>query len=412
MFEELSSRIFRKRDHGKFARASSLFMSYLMDCRYCSKEVEEAFKEAFGCEQKMFNPLSTDTKIAVTATTAKDAMPCLFSNYNGSLQSKEAGYHMVRAQRHEDDISVNEAARCTTAAPQYFKTKFLKNLGTFQDGGLRHNNPLSIALWEKRCLWPEKDGLDFALSLRTGSSDRILPSNSVLKLCSPVRDGFLSRLFRSFMLSLDGEKAWRDLFNTLSDDLRYRFFRLNLKMLESEPDLDDTLKMGALKAMAREHITSNSQVQDILDSIYASMFYFELDCLPKFYNGVVQCSGFVCYRLRSTTKSRSRLYERLTQTSSQFIISGRAIPCVDFIPKSIPPFKKHLRFTTQSLDAQVSISISGLTTRPRSISGLPKSVKELIALQRLDVPFSQADHSRSERMLPEHPRKRSRENSV
>ena len=50
-----------------------------------------------------------------------------------------------------------QAARCTSAAPSFFKKMFLDVPapgGWYIDGGLRHNNPTQLALDEARRIWP------------------------------------------------------------------------------------------------------------------------------------------------------------------------------------------------------------------------------------------------------------------
>ena len=54
----------------------------------------------------------------------------------------------------------------------------------------------------------------------------------------------------------------------------------------------------------------------------------------------------------------------------------------------------------------LSITVRGVTLRPRTISGLPKTLKELAQVQVLDAPFGSTDHSRSAKILPELPMKR------
>ena len=150
-FECLAESIFKKRHNGSliFDRIQELLMSYFADCKYKSADIEHALQTAFGSDLKMFNPLNSDTKVAVTSTTARDSLPCLFSNYNGGRRpvecgmifpekfrdplSETVGYTVVRAQAPQHDITVSEAyvsplirmyrlanydsARCTSAAP-------------------------------------------------------------------------------------------------------------------------------------------------------------------------------------------------------------------------------------------------------------------------------------------------------
>ncbi len=91
-FEKLAGIAFhrRKLPHIPFPRIRELFFSYIADCRYDSAAIEDAFLTVFGAELKLFNPLSNDTKVAVTATTARETLPCLFTNYNGGARRKEA----------------------------------------------------------------------------------------------------------------------------------------------------------------------------------------------------------------------------------------------------------------------------------------------------------------------------------
>lgn len=91
-FEELARKTF-KGSHGTFGRMQQLVISYLRDCRYSSLAIEQSFQSAFE-EQKevsLFNPLTNDTKVAITTTTAKESAACIFSNYNGGERPKEIG---------------------------------------------------------------------------------------------------------------------------------------------------------------------------------------------------------------------------------------------------------------------------------------------------------------------------------
>lgn len=80
----MSQKIFRRRTSGSmlFLRAQELIMSYIADCRYDAREIEGALQQAFGPGTPMFNPVTSDTKVAITSTRASDALPCIFANYN------------------------------------------------------------------------------------------------------------------------------------------------------------------------------------------------------------------------------------------------------------------------------------------------------------------------------------------
>ena len=285
----------------------------------------------------------------------------------------------------------------TVDASRFFTPKILKTLGTFQDGGLRHNNPLNIALWESRFLWPQKGEPDFALSLGTGTPYRRSSSTS------PVKDRFFQRIMKTFMLSLDGEKTWDEFVNSLPETSRSRFHRLNLSLSSSNLGIDDVSIIENLKRRAQEHFEADAQVRLVRDSIWASLFYFELEDCPQYVDSKYVCAGHVLFRLNLPEDGQENLYRRLKESSALFLVDGRPVACVDSLPKTFPPFKRKIRFTVSSLSETLGISLRGITLKPRLISGSPKSVKELMKLQMLQAPFGRYDHLPMEKSLPSIP---------
>jgi hypothetical protein len=283
---------------------------------------------------------------------------------------------------------------------RFFKPRLLRNLGTFQDGGLYYNNPLNIAMWETKYIWPDKV-VDFALSIGTGTTDHDSRASSA-DSHSPVKDRFLSRLYKTFMKSLDGEKMWREIFNSLTEREKGRYHRLNLPIQGKEPTLDDIVSIDALKTQARSWIKANQRFLPSLDSIYASMFYFELDRYPRYSDNAYRCVGHIHCRVKMPLNGRRRLYERLDSTSSYFLVLGHPTRCVDYIPtsSSIPPFKRKIQFTVESMDEDIGITLLGLTSSPKTISGLPQTVAELVRTQQLQSPFGRADCAEEEKALP------------
>ena len=95
-FKDLAEKTFLYRKKGPaflafFSRLQELLLYYTNDCQGDSSVIEDAFIEAPQSTVKLFNPLTTDTKVAVTSATAKDNLPCLFTNYNGYIRPKELG---------------------------------------------------------------------------------------------------------------------------------------------------------------------------------------------------------------------------------------------------------------------------------------------------------------------------------
>jgi len=281
----------------------------------------------------------------------------------------------------------------------------LEHLGTFQDGGLLNNNPVEMARWESQHIWPDKSEPDFVLSVGTGTV-KPTPAWTAIGPRSPVRDGFMRRLYDTFMRSLDGERAWKEVNNSLSATSRARYHRLNLQLKGAEPCIDDVSVMSPLKEQAESFIRSSAEAQLVRDSLYASMFYFELDDVPRFDGDAYVCVGHIFCRLDLDRRGREALYGRLASTSSFFLVGGRPVPCVQTVPKCVPPFKRRIQFTVQALAEELYISIRGITTRPRTISGLPTSAEDLLRRQDLSAPFGRVDHACAQKTLPRIPSKR------
>lgn len=296
-------------------------------------------------------------------------------------------------------------ARCTSAAPWYFRPKALKYLGTFQDGGLRHNNPIALALWESRAIWPEKGDADIALSLGTGVNTSASLA-SKLGPFSPVRDRFLPRLFKTFMVSIDGEKAWHEVLNTVSSHSKTRLHRLNLSLEDRYLSLDDVNNITHLQEQALAQYRTSNQLEVICNSILASMFYFELDDIPAYHSMGIACKGTIYCRLDLPFKGRQALYSYLKERNAFFLVNGRPLRAVDAIPKYAPPLRKKVVLHVTSYEDTVGISLRHSTMPPLLISGLPKTVDQLLKMQMLETPFGRPDHQVREKQLPQTPCKR------
>jgi hypothetical protein len=289
------------------------------------------------------------------------------------------------------------SAQCTSAAPWFFPPKVLKNLGTYQDGGLHHNNPAKIAHRECQFLWPEKPRPDFMLSFGTGKSTT---SDYRLGPQSPVTDRCLLRLKNLLMSYLDSEKAWVDFYSTLPMDWRPRYHRLNVEIIGPEPSIDDIASLDHLRQLAETSVACNREAVLVQDSIYASLFYFELENDPEFNDGAFQCYGSIFCRLSMDRDGREALYHKLLKTSSYFLVSGRPVACADAVPKGVPLFRRRIHLGIANMDDVVCISLRGITSTPKMISGLPMTLRQLKKARGLINPFGRVDHNDNEKRLP------------
>lgn len=254
-------------------------------------------------------------------------------------------------------------------------------------------------------MWPSRASPDFALSIGTGCADSTM-TTSRLGPVSPAKDRFLTRLFRTFMNGLDGEKIWHDFYNSLPAAVRPRYQRLNLPIKGPEPGIDDVAAMHSLKVQAANHAWKPQQMDTVMDLIYASMFYFEFEDEPIATDGSYLCTGHIFFRVHLPPEGRKELLRELLRTKSYFIVRGQPVKCVETVPRTVPLFKRRLSFELGSLDDSVGITLRGITTDAVTISGLPKSANELLTMQRLKAPFGTTDHAAVQKALPAIPKKR------
>lgn len=274
------------------------------------------------------------------------------------------------------------SARCTSAAPWYFKPKCLPGLGTFQDGGLRHNNPVNIALWESGVIWPETN-LDILLSMGTGSS---------VTSKKPSRNGFIPRLVRSFLSSMDGEDTWQQLCNRLPREVKDKYFRFNVKFNGSEPAiaLDSVDKMQELEQRGRTEINLGKKI-DAAESLIAKQFYFELEALPIYRGGRYQCAGRIFCRFSGARQLA--LLTRLSQNSAHFLLGERPMTGVQLDGDTYCKiFQPKVEFSVEGLEEEVTIFLRSGSTK--LISGFPTSIAFLIRCQGLDAAFGVSNHSK------------------
>lgn len=288
---------------------------------------------------------------------------------------------------------------------RFLKPKSLNNIGTFQDGALCFPNPLRIALLETNFLWPEKGEPDFALSIGTGITSGTFGAIKVGPQ-SPNKLGSFSRIVRSWKRIFEPEVAWIDFLNQVPSISRNRYHRLNIQLEGPEIGINDISSIENLQKLTTNSILNSSQITLVKDSIYASMFYFELRELPNIINGAYECKGHIYCRMNLPKYGREYLWNELFKSGAFFLILGCPTPCVSKVLKTAPPFRREITFSVPSLDELLNISLTGLTSKPTSISGFPRQLKELINAQKLYTPFGRVDHMVQEKSLPLVPQKR------
>ncbi|KAI9762170.1 MAG: hypothetical protein M1840_001465 [Geoglossum simile] len=405
VFESLSKPAFQRRTFLRIPLLSHIqecLMSYLADSLYAADNLEEALQETFGDRSLLDCSYATTigAKIGVTATTISDLCTCVFTNYNrAGFQSKRFGYHIVEPEDGRSSVLVWEAARCSSAAPLFFRPKCIPGVGTFQDGGVWRNNPVDIAVWEIRAIWPEADEPDFVVSLGTGYRQQ--PPNTLLSMSGPRgiwRDGFIPRLRRAcvqaFMSCMNGREIWRG-FRAHRPRSGGRCFRLDLETQGEIPRLDDINGIQELKTLARAGSSGSGEIDVLARCAVSSLFYFELESTPEYADRQYSCTGNILCRLRADSKAFEALVMQLSKNSAKFFLGNHRIPGQIGDRSSLGKggdFRKRVELRIGDLQSKLSIYLKEGRHEQQNISGSPFSISTLVAAQGLDAYFGRADH--------------------
>lgn len=405
-------------------RLVALFRSWLRDGVYDAKDFEIALEQEFG-QRRVFDSSYTShykTKVAVTATTISDAQPVVISNYNGTERAKDSGKKRLTSisfimlidtriqtftTRGYSRRTLHLASRsryicCTSVRPttstsilktltqfRFFKTASF-SFGTFQDGGLKHNNPVNIALWECQHIWPAVKSPDVVVSLGTGTEKQAQNSSPQRDTFRHIwRDGFIPRLFRSFMSSIDGENAWRDLWNRLDTHSRKQYFRLNVIFPTSmpEPGIDDLGSLEELPLLVRTQAKGTPARQEVVSALLISNFFYELESLPVFKSGKFECKGAIHCRIEPIAVFRSLTRVGLSDLE---LFNGKEGLGVylseDGICDGCHRYNRRFMIRLRHLEDSVNLSVK-IGQDQRSISGCPRSMQWFIEQQGLADPF-------------------------
>lgn len=277
----------------------------------------------------------------------------------------------------------------------YFKPKHLPLFGTFQDGGLKYNNPVRPGLREVRRIWNNSD-CDLVLSIGTGFEQKLM-SPVASNVRNLLQDGAMARFYRAAMqsLSLNGQVSWEDHWSGLEEEAKRQQFRLNLPLVGKEPDIDDVDKMQHLHDQIQYHL---GDIEGIARAFKAVTFFFELD------GPLVKDEGRYCCRgsiLSRSPDSRDLVQSlRSSYPYAQFFNHDLSLGFLSAnnICKLCGRFQKAVTFHIRHPSDRVNLHLVFNRLFRRSISGFPQSMEWFIERQKLNAKFGRRDHnSRIER---------------
>jgi len=269
---------------------------------------------------------------------------------------------------------------------RFFAPKHIHGVGTFQDAGPLENDPLISALSEVAAIFPLVEEPDFVVSLGTGEPK---PSNEVSTAVSRNiwKNGAFPRLCRLFWEKMRDKKV-RQAFQAYP-----RYHRLNIQFDDDEPRLDDIQSIPGVISKAQEDNSLSETIENIARCVVASLFYFELDSVPRLFGGKYIGTGYILCSIRHKDPAFRVLFDRLSKNSSQFLVNGCPVIDVDIDDTSCfdgsGNFRKKIELNT---DDKFSVSLKQDSSKPYNISGSPFSVSKLVLLQGFSAVFGRPDH--------------------
>jgi hypothetical protein len=280
----------------------------------------------------------------------------------------------------------------------YFKPKYLDSFGTFQDGGLKYNNPVRPGLREVRRIWGDV-GCDLVLSIGTGFQQKLL-SPVASNVRNLLQDGALARVYRASMqsLSLNGQLSWEDHWHGLDEEAKKQHFRLNLPLIGPEPRIDDVDKMQYLHDQIHHHL---GDMEGIARAFKAVSFFFELDGPLVWEDGLFVCRGFILSR---SPDSRGLVQSlRTSYPFAQFLHHETSLGFLgpNDICQLCGRFQKGVTFHIRHPSDRVNLQLAFNRLFRRSISGFPQPMEWFVKRQKFSAKFGLPDHqSRNEPYRP------------
>ncbi|KAK6529776.1 hypothetical protein TWF281_008935 [Arthrobotrys megalospora] len=355
---------------------SNFFSWMALNSVHFTENFEEALQDYFQKkgENKIFG-LQNHCRVAVTTTAKSDAK--LISNYNRG----GSGRYM------SSDLSLPDAARCTSAAPLYFDPK-MHDGELCRDGGLKESNPVHLALTESKGIWSGRSNYDLILSVGSGAASQPQPDSPYNYLVKPK---WVWNLFCTFLDKMNGEEEWIKFRESSTERVAERSSRLNIYFPDQvEPSFDDLTKMKNMEAEAKEYtafeeprlrspfspiggISELGVLGTLADRLRATLFFLQVKSIDKSDGFIIIVKGTIRCRLGPGDLGFSNLLGMV----SSFRVNQEVIKYT--APASNPGyFGLDIEFSHESIDEAIRIDVNFGKKHWVAISGCPITIKEIM----------------------------------
>ncbi|KAL2435308.1 hypothetical protein ABEF95_015329 [Exophiala dermatitidis] len=260
------------------------------------------------------------------------------------------------------------SARAASAAPTFFPTKQVAQLGTFQDAGLLENDPVSTVVSEAKTLYPSSR-TDLIVSLGTGTipdADFAQGAHTAQPRKAPFR-------IQNLIWEKSRDKQVRQAFAH-----HPRYHRLDHEM-DRDCALDDVNQMGKLLDRVEGDDSLTEPIDHLAHCAIASLFYLELSGVDPAFKS---------------------LLTRLASGRAQLYVNGQPISCTwdDGTHRDDHGnFCRRIKYETGD-QIDITICMGGSTAPGAHVGGLPSAIVDLASAQGLNACFGTSDHRKRKRV--------------
>ncbi|KAF2758985.1 hypothetical protein EJ05DRAFT_499409 [Pseudovirgaria hyperparasitica] len=309
--------------------------------KYRTRPLEEVLQNHFKPERIFggFHEASASyrRKVAITSATETGEHAVIFTNYNRA-EDGSVNYRMERPDEPRNELLLWEVARATSAAPTFFRP--LVNSRTkegYLDGAIYHNNPVRIANYESKLLWPDAQDYhpDILLSIGTGhngqdtggSIDMTRQESRRYRLRKFAKShgkavetkpaaaawnmqwmNWLNVLFKRVDNILDSEQIWKGFKQDVQASSSYldfgRYQRFNVRVGFRPPKMDEKNEIGRLHEAVRHKLGLTNYQQRLTRTarrLFAGCFYFQKTAPVRDTEDHFDVQGEICCRFTPGT---------------------------------------------------------------------------------------------------------------
>ncbi len=279
-----------------------------------------------------------------------------------------------------------------------FKSTHIRGIGTFQDEELKHNNSVNLTLWESRQIWSSVVQSDIVISLEIGT-EKDCTSPRAPNFRHVLRDEFISRLYRSFLSSLDGEGTWRELMNRLNERSREDYFRLNISFSGQESAIDDINCMNDLRASVHLRPRMFQDIKSIASALLASTFFFELITIPLFGSCMFHCQEIIRCRLQDNVIIQA--LARIHSSNLSFVTDLGTLDLLNFkenVCHLCHRYYKQVNFYIRHSSDSIVIYLQSDSHKRRKLDDFPQTMNWFVRQQNLDAVFETINYEVSDKL--------------